>query len=159
MIHTQFFCPVKILHTDNALDYKDSTILSFFSQQGTLVQRSCPHTSQESRHAERKHRHILDSVHALLLSISCLKNFWGKVTLTSIYNINRLPSSVLQNISSFERLYGTPPNYSNLKSFGSTCFVLLHSQEHTKLKPHAHCSCFFSYDIEHKGFSMLGSFF
>ncbi|KAL0559260.1 hypothetical protein IC582_003857 [Cucumis melo] len=61
MIRTQFSCPIKTLRTDNALEYKDSTLLSFLSQQGTLVQRSCPHTSQQNGRAERKHRHILDS--------------------------------------------------------------------------------------------------
>ncbi|TYK08350.1 putative mitochondrial protein [Cucumis melo var. makuwa] len=114
MIRTQFSCPIKTLRTGNALEYKDSTLLCFLSQQGILFQRSCPHTSQQNGRAERKHCHILDSVHALLLFAS--EKFWGEVALTSVYTINRLPSSVLQNISPFERLYGTPPNYSNLKS-------------------------------------------
>ncbi|TYJ98054.1 Copia protein [Cucumis melo var. makuwa] len=95
MIHTQFSCPIKILRTNNALEYKDSTLLSFLSQQGTLVQRSCPHTSQQNGCAKHKHRHILDLVRALLLSASCSENFWGEAALTSVYTINRLPSSVL----------------------------------------------------------------
>ncbi|KAA0025466.1 Retrovirus-related Pol polyprotein from transposon TNT 1-94 [Cucumis melo var. makuwa] len=152
MIRTQFSCPIKTLRTDNALEYKDSTLLSFLSQQGTLVQRSCPHTSQQNGRAERKHRHILDSVRALLLSASCPEKFWGEAALTSVYTINRLPSSVLQNISPFERLYGTPPNYSNLKVFGCACFVLLQPHEHTKLEPRARLCCFLGYDTEHKGF-------
>ncbi|KAL4018546.1 hypothetical protein IC575_022144 [Cucumis melo] len=137
MIRTQFSCPIKTLRTDNALEYKDSTLLSFLSQQGTLVQRSCPHTSQQNGRVERKHRHILDS---------------GEAALTSVYFINRLPSSVLQNISPFEKLYGTPPNYSNLKTFGCACFVLLHPHEYTKLEPRARLCCFLGYGTEHKGF-------
>ncbi|KAL0541716.1 hypothetical protein IC582_021771 [Cucumis melo] len=152
MIRTQFSCPIKTLRTDNALEYKDSTLLSFLSQQGTLVQRSCPHTSQQNGRVERKHLHILDSVRALLLSASCPKKFWGEAALTSVYSINRLPSSVLQNISPFEKLYGTPPNYSNLKTFGCACFVLLHPHEHTKLEPRARLCCFLGYGTEHKGF-------
>ncbi|TYK10332.1 Retrovirus-related Pol polyprotein from transposon TNT 1-94 [Cucumis melo var. makuwa] len=152
MIRTQFSCPIKTLRTDNALEYKDSTLLSFLSQHGTLVQRSCPHTSQQNGRAERKHRHILDSVQALLLSASCPEKFWGEAALTSVYTINHLPSSVLQNISPFERLYGTPPNYSNLKVFDCACFVLLHPHEHTKLKPRARLCCFLGYGTEHKGF-------
>ncbi|KAL4038617.1 hypothetical protein IC575_002239 [Cucumis melo] len=100
----------------------------------------------------RKHRHILDSVRALLLSASCPEKFWGEAALTSVYTINRLPSSVLQNISPFERLYGTPPNYSNLKIFGCACFVLLQPHEHTKLEPRARLCCFLGYGTEHKGF-------
>ncbi|KAA0062628.1 Copia protein [Cucumis melo var. makuwa] len=73
----------------------DSTLLSFLSQQGTLVQRSCPHTSQQNGRAKHKHRHILDLVRALLLSASCSEKFWGEAALTFVYTINRLPSSVL----------------------------------------------------------------
>ncbi|KAL4018723.1 hypothetical protein IC575_022343 [Cucumis melo] len=124
----------------------------FSPNRGTLVQRSCPHTSQQNGRAERKHRHILDSVRALLLSASCPEKFWGEAALTSVYTINRLPSSVLQNISPFERLYGTPPNYSNLKVFGCACFVLLQPHEHTKLEPRARLCCFLGYGTEHKGF-------
>ncbi|KAL4028540.1 hypothetical protein IC575_011737 [Cucumis melo] len=151
MIRTQFSCPIKTLRTGNALEYKDSTLLSFLSQQGILFQCSCPHTSQQNGRAERKHCHILDSVQALLLFAS--EKFWGEVALTSVYTINRLPSSILQNISPFERLYGTPPNYSNLKVFGCTCFVLLHPHEHTKLEPRTRLYCFLGYGTEHKGFN------
>ncbi|KAA0065808.1 Retrovirus-related Pol polyprotein from transposon TNT 1-94 [Cucumis melo var. makuwa] len=74
-----------------------------------------------------------------------LRNFWSEAALTFVYTINRLPSSVLQNISPFERLYGTLPNYSNLKVFGFTCFVLLHPHEHNKLEPSARLCCFLGY--------------
>ncbi|TYK14661.1 Retrovirus-related Pol polyprotein from transposon TNT 1-94 [Cucumis melo var. makuwa] len=135
-------------------------IVSFSSNgcQGTLVQRSCPHTSQQNGRAERKHRHILDSVRALLFSASCPEKFWGEAALTSVYTINRLPSSVLQNISPFERLYGTPPNYSNLKVFGCACFVLLHPHEHTKLEPCAPIFLAMAQNIKHTMFSCLSSF-
>ncbi|KAL0539908.1 hypothetical protein IC582_024129 [Cucumis melo] len=152
MIQTQFSSKIKILRTDNAMEYKDSRFLSFLAQQGTLIQRSCPHTSQQNGRAERKHRHILDSVRAQLLSGSCPEKFWGEAALTSVYVINRLPSQVIHNISPFERLYGTPPTYSHLKVFGCACFVLLHSHEHTKLEPRARLCCFLGYGTEHKGF-------
>ncbi|KAA0045541.1 Retrovirus-related Pol polyprotein from transposon TNT 1-94 [Cucumis melo var. makuwa] len=131
---------------------KVGRLFELLSLQGTLVQHFCPHTSQQNGRAERKHRHILDSVRGLLLSASCSEKFWGEAVLTSVYTINRLPSSVLQNISPFERLHGTPPNYSNLKVFGCACFVLLHPHEHTKLEPRARLYCFLGYGTEHKGF-------
>ena len=43
-------------------------LLSFLAHQGTLIQRSCPHTSQQNGRAERKHCHVLDSSRAQLLS-------------------------------------------------------------------------------------------
>ena len=102
MIKTQFSSVIKILRTDNAMEYQDSSFLQFLCQQGTVVQHSCPHTSQHNGRVERKHRHILDFVHALLLSASCSKKNWGEAALTTIYFINRVPTLVLQNLSPFE---------------------------------------------------------
>jgi len=51
MIKTQFSCHIKTLRTDNAMEYKDSSLLQFLSQQGIVVQRSCPHTSQQNGRA------------------------------------------------------------------------------------------------------------
>ncbi|KAJ4719020.1 Retrovirus-related Pol polyprotein from transposon TNT 1-94 [Melia azedarach] len=76
----------------------------------------------------------------------------GEAALTATYIINCLPSSVIDNQSLYERLYGTPPNYSLLKVFGCACFVLLQPHEHTKLEPRARLCCFLGYGIEHKGY-------
>ncbi|KAL0545170.1 hypothetical protein IC582_020316 [Cucumis melo] len=45
IVQTQFSSTIKILPTDNAMEYKDSRLLSFLTQKGTLIQRSCPHIS------------------------------------------------------------------------------------------------------------------
>ena len=127
------------------MEYKDSHFLSFITHQGSLIQCSCPHTSQQNRRDERKHRHILDSVRAQLLSVACPEKLWGEDALTSVYVINRLPSQVIHNVSSFEQLYGTFLSYSNLKVFGCACFVLLLPHEHTKLELRARIYCFLRY--------------
>ena len=75
MITTQFSCTIKTLRTDNAMEYKESSLTQFLSQNGTIVQRSCPGTSPQNGRAERKHRHILDTVRAFLISSSCLEIF------------------------------------------------------------------------------------
>ena len=73
----------------------------------------CPYTSQQNGRAERKHRHILDSVRAMLISASCPERAWGEVALTVVHIINRLPYSVLGNVSPFKRLYLTTPDYKD----------------------------------------------
>jgi len=40
-----------------------------------VLQHSCPGTSQQNGRAERKHRHILDTVRALLISAACPEVF------------------------------------------------------------------------------------
>jgi hypothetical protein len=152
MISTQFSKTIKIFRTDNVMEYRDSQFLDFIHTQGTIIQHSCAGTSQQNGRAERKYRHILDSVRAFLLSASCPEHFWGEAALTAIYTINRLPSLALQNVTPFECLYGTPASYSSLRIFGCTCFVLLQPHKHSKLEPRSRLYCFLGYGIEHKGY-------
>uniref|UniRef100_A0A2N9IIQ3 CCHC-type domain-containing protein n=1 Tax=Fagus sylvatica TaxID=28930 RepID=A0A2N9IIQ3_FAGSY len=93
---------------------------------------------------------ILLGLFSFLLHV--LNVFGGKPPLTAVYTINRLPSSALQNVTPFERLYGTPASYSSLRVFGCACFVLLQSHEHSKLEPRSRLCCFLGYGIEHKGY-------
>jgi transposase InsO family protein len=82
MIKTQFSKTIKVFRRDNAMEYRDSKILSFLGEQGTVSEFSCPYTSQQNGRAERKHRHILDSVRAMLISASCPERAWGEACLT-----------------------------------------------------------------------------
>ncbi|KAA0053476.1 retrotransposon protein [Cucumis melo var. makuwa] len=75
-----------------------SSISAPVTKAGTLVQRFCPHTSQQNGRVECKHRHILDSVCALLLSSSYPKKFWGEAALTSMYH---QPSSFFHSSKHF----------------------------------------------------------
>ncbi|PNX78464.1 hypothetical protein L195_g034442 [Trifolium pratense] len=93
----------------------------------------------------RKHLHILDSVRVMLISASCPERAWGEAALTAVHIINCFPSYVLGNVSPFERLYLTTPDYNSLKVFCCTCFVLLWPHEYTKLKPRARLCCFLGY--------------
>ena len=77
MIQTQFSRPIKIFRADNAMEYKESNFLKFLCQQ-TISQYPCPGTSQQNGRAERKHRHILDTVRTLHISSGCPERFWGK---------------------------------------------------------------------------------
>ena len=118
MVKTQFSQAIKILRADNAQEYKEMQFLRFLRQNGTLPQYSCPGTSQQNGHVECKHRHLLDTVRALLISSSCPERFWGEVALTTAYTINRVPSPIINNQSPYERLYGTPPNCSTSMFLG-----------------------------------------
>lgn len=81
----------------------------------------------------------METTRALLLSSSVPNKFWGEAALTSVYVINRIPSSVIAGLSPFERLYGSTPYSSELLVFGSTCFVLLAKVERDKLSKKKIC--------------------
>ena len=61
----------------------------------TVHQLTCPGTFQQNGRAERKFRHILNTIRALLLSAKVPAPFWGEVTLHAIHAINRIQSPVI----------------------------------------------------------------
>ena len=69
MVETQFSKCIKNFRSDNALEYTQYALQAVLHSYGTVHQLTCPGTSQQNGRAERKLRHILDTVCALLLSI------------------------------------------------------------------------------------------
>jgi hypothetical protein len=135
MVQTQYSKAIKVFRTDNAREYRQTDLSTILKHYGTIFHTSCAGTSQQNGRAERKLCHILDTVRALTNAASTPVSFWGKAALTAVYTINHCPSPVVQNITPYERLFGTASNYSLLKVFGCVCFVLLQPHERTKLQP------------------------
>ena len=135
MVETQFFKRIKTFRSDNAVEYTQYAFQALLYSDGTVHHLTCPSTSQKNGRAERKFRHILDTVRALLLTTKVPATFWGEAALHAVHAINHIPSYVIHNQTPYEHLFGSPPDYHHLRSFGSACFVLLRSHEHNKLKP------------------------
>uniref|UniRef100_A0A2N9GP76 Integrase catalytic domain-containing protein n=1 Tax=Fagus sylvatica TaxID=28930 RepID=A0A2N9GP76_FAGSY len=154
LIHsdTQYSKAIKVFRSDNAREYRQTDFSTILKHYGTIFHTSCVGTSQQNGRAERKLRHILDTVRALTNAASTPASFWGEAALTAVYTINRCPSPVIQNTTPYERLFGTAPNYSLLKVFGCICFVLLQPHERIKLQPRSQLCCFLGYSLEEKGY-------
>nr|GEU67883.1 hypothetical protein [Tanacetum cinerariifolium] len=88
-------------------------------------------THQQIGVAKRKHRHLIETARSFLVPADVPSVFWGETVLRAMYVINRNPTAHNSGLSPFERLYGTLPDYSSLRVFGCTCFVLKpHVVEH-----------------------------
>ena len=142
MAETQFSKRIKTFRSNNALEYTQYTFQALLHSYGTVHHLTCRSTSQQNGRAERKFRHILDTVHALLLFAKVPAPFWGEVAL---HAINHIPSTLIYNQNPYERLFGSPPDYHHLHSFGSVCFVLLQPHEHNKLESQSILCCFLGY--------------
>ena len=149
MVETQFSKRIKIFQSDNALEYTQYAFQAVFHSYGIVHHLTCPGTSQQNGRAKRKLRHILDTVRALLLSTKVPTPFWDKAAL---HAINRIPSLVIHNQTPYEHLFGSPPDYHHLRSFGFACFVLFQPHEHNKLEPQSRLCCFLVYGETQKGY-------
>ena len=74
--------------------------------------------------------------------------------MTSVYLINRTPSTVLSGLTPYERLYTCAPFFGHLRTFGCVCFVLLPSIERTKLSPRSVMCIFLGYSETTKGYRL-----
>ena len=152
-IITQYDTIVKVLCTDNALEFTQKAIEELCLAHGIVHQTTCPYTSQQNGVAERKHRHLLDMVRTLLLAMSVPEYLWCNAVLTATYVVNRLPSAALGGAIHLQRLtpaadiFSLPP-----RVFGCTAFVQDHSPGLSKLAPRAQKGVFVGYSRTQKGY-------
>ena len=97
MVETQFSKRIKIFRSDNALEYTQYVFQAVLHSYGIVHHLTCPRTSQQNGRVERKLRHILDTVCALLLSVKVPASFLGKAALHIVHSINCILSLVIQN--------------------------------------------------------------
>lgn len=96
-IFVQFNRCIKILHSNNALEYTQLVINSVCDNRGLIHQTSCAHTSQQNRVAEQTHRYLLDVTCTLLFTTQVPKHFLGVVVLTTWNFITHIPSYCFQS--------------------------------------------------------------
>jgi hypothetical protein len=122
------------------------------AEHGTLAQFSCPNVDAQNGIAKRKHRHLLETAHALMIASSVPPHFLDEAISTATYLINIQPSSALQGGIPFEYLCGKTSDYSSLCLFSCVCYVLFAPRECTKLTAHTVECVFLGYSTEHKGY-------
>ncbi|CAM8933502.1 unnamed protein product [Rhodiola kirilowii] len=152
---TQFGKTVKVLRSDNGGEFFNATMTKFLQEKGCVHQSSCPHTPQQNGVVERKHRHLLEVARALMFESGLPKKFWGDSVLTGTHIINRLPSSVIQGKSSWEKLFSEIPHIEHLRVFGCSCFVSTIPSLRDKFDPRALECIFLGYPTGQKGYKVF----
>ena len=150
-VNTQFNCQIKCVRTDNGSEF--TSMKSFFSSLGILLQTSCPYTPQQNDVVEHKHRHLLNVGRALRFQAHLPLQFYGESLFTATYLINRLPTPVLHNKSPYEILYNKPPTYTHLRVFSCLCYAS-NLQPLTKFSPRARKCIFVGYPSSQKAYQV-----
>lgn len=151
-VQTQFQCPILCVQTDNGKEFDNSASRAFYAKHGIALRLTCPYTSQQIGCAERVLRTINDGVRALLFQASVPSSFWPDALAASTYLLNRRPYRPRDNISPFELLFGAPPDYSHLRTFGCLCYPNTEATAPHKLAPRSARCIFLGYPMDQRGY-------
>jgi imidazoleglycerol phosphate dehydratase HisB len=77
MIRTHFDTSICVFHADSVGEYLSDALHQVLAEQGTLAQFSCPGAHAQNGVPERKHHHLLETVHTLMIASSALPHFLG----------------------------------------------------------------------------------
>ena len=71
-ISTEYATTPKVLRTENAIKFTQTTLQEFCAGKGILHQTTCSYTSQKNGVAEHKHCHLLDMVCTMVVGMNFL---------------------------------------------------------------------------------------
>jgi len=74
MVENQFKTTIKVIRSDNGLEFTNTESIIFFQSKGIHHQKSCPYTPQQNGVVERKHKYILETARALFFSPNYQQN-------------------------------------------------------------------------------------
>ena len=95
-VKRQFEADIKVVRSDNALEFLKGSLGPYMKSLGIEHQTSCVERPQQNGRVERKHRNILEIARALRLHAHLPVHYWGDCVLIATYLINRFPTSVLK---------------------------------------------------------------
>nr|CAD41912.2 OSJNBa0033G05.13 [Oryza sativa Japonica Group] len=150
MVERQTERKVKILRTDNGMEFCSKIFKSYCKSEGIVRHYTVPHTPQQNGVAERMNRIIISKARCMLSNAGLPKQFWAEAVSTACYLINRSPSYANKK-TPIEVWSGSPANYSDLKVFGCTAYAHV---DNGKLEPRAIKCIFLGYPSSVKGYKL-----
>jgi hypothetical protein len=148
MVQTQFKTKINCIRFDNGSEFH---LKDFFSTQGIIHQLSCVETPQQNAIVERKHQHLLNVARSLRFQSHLPLQFWANCIILAAHIINRIPTPLFSNKSSYQLLFFKVPSCSHLKVFGCLAYVSTLSRNRTKFDPRATPCIFIGYPHDMKG--------
>ena len=154
-VKNQFKTKVYVVRSDNVREFYFGFMNELFHKYGIIHQTSCSYTPQQNGVLERKHRFLLETARSLYFQSKVPAQYWGECMLCATYLINIIPLQSLSHETPYFRLYHTPPDLTELRTFGCLCFVGTSTVHRSKFDPRATMTVFMGYSPGQKGYKVL----
>lgn len=133
MVENQIGKKIKCLLTDNGGEFCSLKFDNFCADNGIRRIKTVPFTPQKNGGAERLNQTILERARCMLSNAGLGKEFWAEACNTTVYLINRAPSSRLDFDIPEERWTSKRISFNHLRVFGCDAYVHIPEEQRTKL--------------------------
>ena len=142
---------VKVLHTDQGGEFKNSNLKKFVEEKGIVFEFSEAYVSEMNGAAERANRIIWEKSLCMLQGANLKKSFWVEAVYTATFLSNRTPTEA-KRITPYERFWNKKPNLSMLRVFGARGYALKHRK--SKLESKSEQIIFLGYAPEMRSYKV-----
>jgi hypothetical protein len=144
---------VKFIRTDNGTEF--SGLEKFCRKHGAVHQKTAPYAHQQNGKIERLNRTLQERARAMLTASSLPAEYWGDSILTANY-VRNLSAVSNHDKTPHEMWFGTAPDISHLRIFGSKCHVMIEKAKRDgKFGPVSMEGIFLGYDGHSKNYRVL----
>lgn len=146
---------IKVLRTDNGLEYINASFKAVCEKNGIIHQKSCAYVHEQNGVAERMNRTIVERVRCMLFDADLGKKFWAEAVCTAVYLLNRTPCRGNKLTTPEEIWSGRRPDLSHLRVFGCIAMAHIPKEKRKKLDVKSTQCIFVGYGNESKGYRLF----
>lgn len=146
---------VKILRTDNGLEFVNKDMNKFCEENGIKHQKTVPYTPEQNGCAERDNRTLKEAARTLLSSKNLNEKLWAEAISYTVHTLNRTGKSTVENKTPYELWYEKSANINKLQIFGCSVYVHIPKEKRRGLDLKSKKCVFIGYDDNVKGVRVL----
>ncbi|UYV62719.1 hypothetical protein LAZ67_2001718, partial [Cordylochernes scorpioides] len=132
LIYTQTGNKIKVLRTDNALEFKSDNFADLCERFGIIHEFTAPYVHEQIGRIERDNRTIVEAARSMLNSRNLPGLFWAEACNTATYILNRSATKQTPGTTPYELFFGTKPNVANYKIFGCNAYMHIPKENRKK---------------------------
>ncbi|UYV72637.1 hypothetical protein LAZ67_10000129, partial [Cordylochernes scorpioides] len=154
LIYTQTGNKIKVLRTDNALEFKSDNFADLCKRFGIIHEFTAPYVHEQIGRIERDNRTIVEAARSMLNSRNLPGFFWAEACNIANYILNRSATKQTPGTTPYELFFGTKPNVANYKIFGCNAYMHIPKENRKKWDNKSIKLMFLGYENTSKNFRL-----
>jgi len=136
---------IKHIRTDYGSEFHCPEVMDLLAEKHIMYTHTIPYTPQQNGCVERFNRSCMEICRALMSHCKRNRSLWSDAYVHACWLHNRRVSTHRSTVTRYEAFTGHRPDLSNIKIWGSKCFVRV-PVHHSKLTPRGIAAIFIGMD-------------